>query len=317
MRTLIALALAALTSLPAAAFDVEGHRGARGLAPENTLAAFRTALAIGVTTIETDLAVTRDGVVVISHNPRLSGDITRDADGRFLAGEGPRIHDLTYAELARYDIGRLNPQSSYGRQFPQQRASDGERFPRLDEVFELVKTSGKPVKLNIETKLTPDRPEDAPAPDAFARLVLERVRAAGMTDRVTIQSFDWRTLAAMKKLAPEVRTSCLTIETGNSNNVEPRDGHASAWTAGFDLRTAGTVPRLVKTAGCDVWSPFFRNVTRERIDEAHALGLAVLPWTVNEPADIERLIDAGVDGLISDYPDRLKALVERRGSSVR
>lgn len=305
-----ALALAALMSARAAAFDVEGHRGARGLAPENTLAAFRTAIALGVTTIETDLAVTRDDIVVISHNPRLSADVTRDASGRFLEGEGPRIRDLTLAELARYDIGRLNPQTSYARQFPRQRASDGERFPTLDAVLDLAKPGE--VRLNIETKLTPDHPEDAPAPHAFARLVLDRVRAHGMAARVTIQSFDWRTLVEAKKLAPEVRTACLTIETSNSNNVEARDGRPSAWTAGLDLRTAASVPRLVKAAGCDVWSPFFRNATPERIAEAHALGLGVLPWTVNETADMERLIDAGVDGIISDYPDRLKAVADKR-----
>jgi glycerophosphoryl diester phosphodiesterase len=315
VKTLVALALGAALSAHAAAFDVEGHRGARGLAPENTLAAFRTALALGVATIETDVAVTRDDVVVISHNPRLSADLTRDAGGRWLDREGPRIRDLSYAELARYDIGRLNPQSSYARQFPQQQASDGERFPKLEQLFDLVKD--RDVRLNIETKLTPDHPEDAPAPDPFARLVVERVRAAGVASRVTIQSFDWRTLLAVKKLAPELRTSCLTIETNDSNNVAPRNGAPSAWTAGLDLRQEASVPRLAKAAGCDVWSPFFRNAMRERVDEAHALGLTVLPWTVNDTADIERLLDAGVDGLISDYPDRLKAIVEHRGLSAR
>jgi glycerophosphoryl diester phosphodiesterase len=310
VRAVGALALAALLSAPAAAFDVEGHRGARGLAPENTLAAFRTAITLGVTTIETDLAVTRDDVVVISHNPRLNPDVTRDAQGRFLEREGPAIRALTYAELAGYDIGRINPQSAYARQFPQQRALDGERFAKLDDVLDLAARGD--VRLNVETKVMPDRPEDAPAPDVFVRLVVERVRAHDMTGRVTIQSFDWRTLVAVKRLAPELLTSCLTIETDNFNNVAPRNGAPSAWTAGLDVRTAGSVPRLVKAAGCDVWSPFFRNVTRERIVEAHALGLTVLPWTVNDAQDMERLIDAGADGLISDYPGRLKAVASER-----
>jgi glycerophosphoryl diester phosphodiesterase len=310
LRAAGALALAAALSAPATAFDVEGHRGARGLAPENTLAAFLTAIALGVTTLETDLAVTRDDVVVISHNPRLNPDVTRDARGRFLEREGPAIRALTFAELGSYDIGRLNPQSSYARQFPQQRPSDGERFARLDDVLELARPTD--VRLNIETKLTPDHPEDSPAPEVFARLVVERVRAHDMMQRVTIQSFDWRTLVAAKKIAPELRTSCLTIETDHSNNVAPRNGAPSAWTAGLDLRTAGSVPRLVKAAGCDVWSPFFRNASRERIEESHTLGVTVLPWTVNDAQDMDRLIDAGADGLISDYPDRLKAMADKR-----
>jgi glycerophosphoryl diester phosphodiesterase len=307
----VVLALGACAG--ASAFDVEGHRGARGLAPENTMAAFRLALLLRVTTIETDLAVTRDDVVVISHNPRLNPEVTRDEQGRWLAGEGPPIRTLRYAELARYDIGRLDPQSAYAKQFPDQKPADGERFPTLDALLALAKEAPYPVRLNIETKLMPDRPEDAPDPEAFASRVIERVQAAGMLDRVTLQSFDWRTLVAARRLAPTLRTACLTIETNNSNNVTGRDDRASDWTAGYDLRKFdGSVPRLVKAAGCAIWSPFFRNATDARIAEAHALGLTVLPWTVNDVADMRRLIAAGVDGLISDYPDRLRDVVERR-----
>jgi glycerophosphoryl diester phosphodiesterase len=295
------------------AFDVEGHRGARGLAPENTLAAFRKALALGVTTLETDLHVTRDGVLVISHNPRLGPDLARDASGRFLAHEGPRIRELTLAALREYDIGRMNPASKYAQQFPQQQPSDGERVPTLAELFDLVKSSGNGVRLNLETKLTPEEPDNTPPPDAFARQVVDAVHAAGLDDRVTIQSFDWRTLVAVKRLAPALRTACLTIETQSNDNVRPRDGTPSPWTAGLDLRAEGdSVPRLVKAAQCDVWSPFWRNASAARIAQAHALGLAVLPWTVNDPAQMRALVDAGVDGLITDYPDRLLELVRPR-----
>jgi glycerophosphoryl diester phosphodiesterase len=304
-------AVLVVIALPLHAFDIQGHRGARGLAPENTLAAFRAGLARGATTLETDLQVTRDGVLVISHNPRLSPDLTRDASGRFLAAEGPRIHDLTLAELAQYDIGRVNPDTAYGREWPGQMAADGERIPTLAQLFDLVKASAPKARLNIETKLSPDAPAEAPAPETFARLVVEAVHAAGMSERVTIQSFDWRTLVAVKRLDPSLRTSCLTIETAKTNNVAGRNGGASGWTAGFDLAAAGgSVPRLARMAGCDVWSPFWRNATPERIDEAHRLGLAVLPWTVDDTDAMRRLMDAGVDGIITDYPDRLRALVK-------
>ena len=122
----------------AATFDVEGHRGARGLAPENTLAAFERAVALGVTTLEADLAVTRDDVVVVSHNPRLNPDVTRDASGRWLAAEGPAIRSLTLAELARYDVGRTDPASKYGQGFPAQQPRDGERIPTLDALLALA-----------------------------------------------------------------------------------------------------------------------------------------------------------------------------------
>jgi glycerophosphoryl diester phosphodiesterase len=250
---------------------------------------------------------------VISHNPRPSPDLTRDEHGRFLATEGPRIHDLTLAELERYDIGRLNPQTRYGRDFPEQKPSDGERFPTLAALFALVTASGRDVRLNLETKLSPDEPDNAPAPDEFARLVVDAVQAAGMRTRVTIQSFDWRTLVAVKHLAPDIPTSCLTIETSNSNNVAPRNGQPSAWTAGLDLRDAGdSVPALVRKAGCDVWSPFWRNATPARVAEAHRLGLTVLPWTVDDEAAMRELVAHGVDGIITDYPDRLQRVLRSR-----
>ncbi|HZI84718.1 MAG TPA: glycerophosphodiester phosphodiesterase, partial [Casimicrobiaceae bacterium] len=289
--------------------DLEGHRGTRGLAPENTLAAFRKAIEIGVTTIETDMAVTSDGVIVISHDPFLNPDVVRDPGGHWLTAKGPPIHALTLAELRRYDIGRLNPASAYARQFPEQRASDGERFPELREVFALGK--GNAVRFNIETKVTPT--SDTPDPVSFARQVVAAVRSAGMTERVTVESFDWRTLLEVKRLAPELETSCLTMQTRDMDTVGSPDGGPSPWHAGLALRDhGGSLPATVKAAGCAIWSMFWRNLTPKELSEAHALGLKVLPWTVNEPADMRRLIDLGVDGVITDYPDRLRDVMAEK-----
>jgi len=150
-QTACARALALLLALAPAvalAFDLEGHRGARGLEPENTLAAFRKAIAIGVTTIETDVAVTKDRVPVISHNPNLVPELVRDSTGKWLTTPGPSIHSLTLDELRRYDIGRVNPDTKYARQFPEQQPSDGERFPTLRELLQLVAAAPRPVRLN-------------------------------------------------------------------------------------------------------------------------------------------------------------------------
>jgi glycerophosphoryl diester phosphodiesterase len=315
---LIAAALlvagAAVTAQAAAAFDLEGHRGARGLAPENTLAAFRRALAIGVTTLETDLAVTLDGVLVLSHDPRLNPDVVRGPDGAWIAAPGPAIHTLTLAELRRYDVGRLDPADKYAAQFPRQQAVDGERFPTLAELFALVRASGKAVKLNVETKIDPTRRGDTVDAATFARLAVDAILDAGFLDRTTLQSFDWRTLREAQKLAPSLRTACLTIETAGNDTVHPVGDAPSPWTAGLDVRAyGGSVPKLAHAAGCAVWSPFWRNATPERIAQAHALRLEVLPWTVNDTADMARLIDAGVDGLITDYPDRLRDVMAAKG----
>ena len=313
MRAL-ALLLLTLLATPSLAFDLEGHRGARGLAPENTLAAFRRALEIGVTAIENDLAVTKDDVVVISHNPFLNPDIVRGPDGHWLASPGPQIRTLTFAELRRYDIGRIDPKSTYARQFPNQQAVDGERFPRLSELFDLAKASGKSVRFNIETKITPTSGSNTPDPATFARQVIAVVREANVVDRVTVQSFDWRTLIEVKRIAPEIETSCLTIQTRDDDTVQQSpDGGPSPWHAGFALRDyGGSLPALVKAAGCGTWSMYWRDLTPKDLAAAHALGLKVLPWTVNERGDMRSLIDLGVDGIITDYPDRLRDVMAER-----
>jgi glycerophosphoryl diester phosphodiesterase len=310
---IVATLLATMT-IQVHAFDLQGHRGARGLRPENTLAAFSFALATGVTTLETDLAVTKDGVLVISHDPYLNPDLVRSPDGTWIAGKGPAIHARTLDDLKRYDIGRLDPASAYARQFPDQRPMDGERFPTLAEVFALVRAQGRPARLNIETKITPDNSGATVDPETFARLTVEAIRKAGLASDATIQSFDWRALVAAKKLAPEIETVCLTIEAEGNDTVRRRADAPSPWLAGFDIRAHdGSLPRAVKAAGCGTWSPFWRNVTAANVAESHAQGLKVLPWTVNDPRDMVQLIELGVDGLITDYPDRARRVMADKG----
>lgn len=298
-------------SLCSFAFDLQGHRGARGLAPENTLPAFERALALGVSTIELDVGVAADGTVVVAHDAWLNPSITRDAAGQWLVGErGPLLKALTLAELQAYDVGRIQPDTSYARTFAAQQGHDGVRIPTLAQVFALVQARGAAqVRFNIETKIHPGRPDDTVDAETMTRALLQAVRAAGMVTRVSIQSFDWRTLQLVQQLEPRIPTVYLTNESfGNNNNV--RDG---SWNAGFTLAAHGSVPRMVKAAGGAVWSPNQAAVTAERVQEAQALGLQVIPWTVNDPAAMERLLAWGVDGIITDYPDRLREAMQRRG----
>ena len=314
-----ALALVGLmvAAAPVDAFDLQGHRGARGLAPENTLAAFAKALEIGVATLETDLAVTADGVLVLSHDPVLNPDIVRGPDGRWLSAPGPAINTLTLAELKRFDIGRIDPSSKYAQAFPTQRSADGERFPALAELFELVKRSGKSVRFNIETKVSPDKPGESPDPETFARLIVEAVHAARLSRRATIQSFDWRTLLVSKKLAPEIETVCLTYDKTLQDEVGGSGRQPSPWLAGLDpVAYGGSVPRLAAAAGCATWSPYFRELSAAAVSEAHALGLRVVPWTVNARDDMVRIIDMKADGLITDYPDRAREVMAEKGVAL-
>jgi glycerophosphoryl diester phosphodiesterase len=312
------LAGAALTALAGAApraFDVQGHRGARGLAPENTLAAFARALSLGVTTLELDTGVTADGVVVVAHDPELNPDLTRDARGRWLERPGPPIVRLTYDEIATYDVGRLRPGSAYAARHPEQEAADGQRIPRLADVFALAARAGNPdVRFNVETKSDPRRAVPTLAPEPFAEAVVRVVRGAGMQARTTIQSFDWRTLRHVRAVAPEIGLVCLTVQRPGDDNVEAGRPGAPATLGGLDVDDhGGSVPRLAQAAGCAVWSPHALDLSPQATAEAHRLGLSVVPWTVNDPKQMETLIGYGVDGLITDRPDRLRQVVRARG----
>ncbi|MDP1909029.1 MAG: glycerophosphodiester phosphodiesterase family protein, partial [Hyphomicrobium sp.] len=193
-----------LTPLFASAFDLQGHRGARGLAPENTLPAFAAALSVGVSTLELDTAITRDGVVVVSHDARLNPEITRGTDGRWLNPPTRAVRQLTLEELEHFDVGRIKPGSEYSYRFPDQKRMDKVTMPTLAQVFQLARRAGNhEVRFNIEIKTSPEKPNDTLAPEDFAKTLLGLIEREGMSSRVIIQSFDWRALKAVQQLAPK------------------------------------------------------------------------------------------------------------------
>ncbi len=296
------------------AIDLQGHRGARGLLPENTLPAFAQALSIGVTTLELDTAVTKDGVVVVSHDATLNPDITREPDGQWLARKDIAIHSLTFTQLGQYDVGRIRPHSSYAQRFSAQQPMDDTRMPRLADVFALTRRAGNhTVRFNIETKISPEHPGRTLPPAEFARALIKLVRDERLESRVTIQSFDWRTLQVVQQEAPQITTVYLSAQQPWQNNIRAQDA-SSPWTAGLHVsRHGGSVPQMIKAAGGTVWSPYFGEITQKTVREARQLGLKVVVWTVNEPSDINRMLDLGVDGIISDYPDRMRRIVAERG----
>jgi glycerophosphoryl diester phosphodiesterase len=272
------LAVSTLTPAAQPRILVHGHRGARAQRPENTLPAFDYALRQGVDVLEMDMAVTRDNVIVISHDPILEAPVCTG---------GPRpgavIHQLTLSEARKWDCGAVqNPH------FPTQQTVPGTRIPTLDDVFRLASRGS--FEYNIETKSFPDHPEYTPAPDVFARMVLDKIREYRLERRVILQSFDFRTLVAMRKIAPEIRLSALT-------QTDKRDFAAIAAEAGK----------------AEIISPEHHLVTPEKVAAAHQAGLQVVPWTANTPEDWDRLIAARVDAIISDDPAALIAHLKRKG----
>lgn len=296
-----------------ASFDIEAHRGGRALRPENTLQSFANALSMGVDTLELDMGVTKDGVIIVSHERGLNPDLARAPDGLYVPPPGIPYVKLTLAEVKKYDVGQIRPGSDYAARFPDQLVVPGTRIPTLAEVFELVRRSGdRHVRLNIETKIDPNHPDESPDPEHFVAVVLDLLRRENFADRVMIESFDWRTLLLVQKQAPTIPTVYLTqVQEPEANIYLDKP---SPWSAGFDPRKYGrSVPRAVKAAGGAIWSPFYGDVDRQSIAEAHRLGLKVVVWTVNNPEDMARLIDLRVDGIISDRPDVLRAVAAKKG----
>jgi len=271
------LILAVLQAAAPSKILVHGHRGARARFPENTLPAFEYAIQLGVDALEMDMAVTKDNVIMISHDPILHGPVCTGAK------ESAVIHELTLAEVRQWDCGAVqNPR------FSTQKTVPGTRMPTLDDVFQLASRGS--FDYNIETKSFPDQPQYTPPPDVFARMVLEKIRHYKLEKRIILQSFDFRTLVAMRKLAPEIRLSAL-IEK------DPRDFTA-----------------IVKEAGnAEIISPEFSLVTPAKVAAAHAAGIQVVPWTADTPKDWDMLIQAKVDAIISDDPAELIAHLKKRG----
>ncbi len=295
---------------------IHGHRGARGIAPENTLAGFSRACALGVDGLELDILISADERVVIHHDARLNTMQTRDLRGHWLESPPPRIRELTTTELAAFDVGRARPGSSTAEQFPQQLPADGERIPLLTDLAAWWHGLPEPRPvLNIELKSHPESPQETPAPRDYARIVLAELKAANLLNHAWLQAFDWRVLQ-------EIQAQCCDIPTGYlscARDQDPtiRQDGDSPWLAGFDpLHFGDSLPQAIKTAGGAFWGPWFGDLSRDRVREAHELGLRVHVWTLNEAEHINRALNWGVDGITTDYPDRAREIFLTRGIAV-
>lgn len=325
---------AAALSVPAAAhaapashrhFDLQAHRGGLGLVVESTLPAFENALRLGVTTLELDVQITKDGEAVVTHDRQISAAKCLDTgpaypDDPLYPYVGRYIKDLTLEQVRTLDCG-----SQTLPRFPDQRAVPGARMPLLSEVFDLVhRYRAYKVKLNVETKVEAGAPEETAPREEFVQVVASEVRSARMLRQVTIQSFDWGALMRMHEVEPRLPLVALT----NHDFLETGEPGASPWLGGIDIDDFGGDPvAAVDSFGADAFSPvhgfpqdgtvddpdYEPYVTEEMVERAHGRGIEVIPWTVDDEATMHKLIDDGVDGLITDYPDRLREVMADRG----
>ena len=311
------------------------HRGGAGLWPENTMDAFRHALEFGADGIELDVHLTRDGQPVVHHDESLKPSIARGPDGEWLTRPTPLIKSLDYQELRRFDIGRLRPGSSYGARYPQQTPSDGERVPKLEDVFDLVKQSGNEgFHIYVELKTALLDPSQSADPKTLAESVVSLIRRMKMEAQVSFVSFDWRALVHARKIAPEIPNAFTTylfaiLDPADASAAQDMPGSEEAamraasaqgapWVAGCDWRDqqgvdfAEKMLRSIASGPADGWFAWHGDVTAATVGLARELNLKVSCWTVNEPSEMRRLADLGVDAILTDRPDVLHAVLLER-----
>ena len=309
--------------------DLQAHRGGLGLITESTLQAFANALELGVTTLELDTQVTRDGYVVVTHDRQVLAHrcldtapaTTNDANFPYV---GKYIKDLTLAQVRTLDCG-----SQRADAHAQQTTVPGANIVLLSEVFDLVKRHrAHDVMLNIETKVEAGAPHETAPREQFVQAVVAQIQQHNMQDQVTLQSFDWGALMLAKQLAPELPLVALSNAQSFLQCGEPG---ASPWTGGIDMDDFDcNLPAAAASFGASAISPvhglpqsagindagYSAFTTREMVEQAHALGLKVIPWTINDQPTMAQLMDIGVDGIITDYPNRLREVMLERDMAL-
>lgn len=306
-------------------FDLQAHRGGLGLTVESTITGFARALELGVSTLELDVQITEDGHAVVTHDRKVSGTKCRDTapytkDDPEFPYVGKWVKDLTLAQVRQLDCG-----SQRLAEHPGQTLDPGARMPELRDVFALVQRyRAHQVKLNIETKVEAGAPQETAPREQFVQVVAAEVRRARIARQVTIQSFDWGALMRMREVAPSLPIVALT----NRDFLQTGQPGKSPWLGGIDIDDFdGDLIKAVTSFDADAVSPvhgFPQNgkisdpdyqpyVDRGMVRSAHRAGIKIVPWTVDDPATMASLIKLGVDGIITDYPDRLRTVLADQG----
>ena len=288
---------------------IYGHRGARGNLPENTLESFQYLFENIISAYETDVLISKDLVPVITHDFRLDPDLTKDSDGQWIKNDDIKIFDLTYEELSEFDVSSINKRSRYGRKFSNQEKLTGQKIPKLSELLELTsKSISDALVINLEIKSTPIEDNLTPPPEVMVKLITDVVSKSKLKYKIIYSSFDWRVLREIKNLDPNISRAYLTSE--QKGKVYDK----SPWMDFMPLYDSDNreLPRLIKTLGGDAWHPKHKDINKDIVRVSQEEGLPVNVWTVNEEYDMLRMLDYGVDGIMTDYPLRLKELCERK-----
>ena len=291
---------------------IYGHRGARGEYPENTIEGFKHTFSLQIKAIEFDVLISKDNVPTIYHNFTLNKDLTKDGNNNWLPTDDIKIYEKTFEEINTYNVGGINSNSKYGKTFSKQKTIETARIPNLKDLLELVKSSGKDIFLNLEIKSSPYKQDLIPNPSEMVKLILKDINDYSLVDQTLISSFDWRILKEVKKQNSNILRGYLSLQQGQSKTIF----EDSLWVDGkFSSLELFELPKVIKSLDGHVWCPFYRDVTKENVKLAHDLGLAVNVWTVNNDEDVLRMIEYSVDGIITDYPKKVKEICKKSNIS--
>jgi glycerophosphoryl diester phosphodiesterase len=292
---------------------IYGHRGARGDLPENTLESFKYLFDNAINAYETDILISKDLIPVITHDFRLDPSLTKDKEGNWIKDENIKIFDLTYDEISKFDVGSLNKLTRYGRRFVNQRSLENQKIPKLSELLELSsKNVLQNLLINLEIKSTPDEKNLTPDPKDLVQIVLNEINNSNLKDKIIISSFDWRILREVKKQSPEIPRAYLTFQQEKGMKIKKTIYSKSPWIDHIPLTIVYDLPKIIKELGGSAWHPYYKDINKKAVKDAHDNNLPVNVWTVNDEDDMLKMIEYGVDGIMTDYPLRLKNLCEKR-----
>ena len=292
---------------------IYGHRGARGDLPENTLESFKYLFDNAINAYETDILISKDLVPVITHDFRLDPSLTKDKKGNWIKDENIKIFDLTYDEISNFDVGSLNKLTRYGRRFVNQRSLENQKIPKLSELLELSsKNVLQNLLINLEIKSTPDEKNLTPDPKDLVQIVLNEINNSNLKDKIIISSVDWRILREVKKQSTEIPRAYLTFQQEKGMKIKKTIYSKSPWIDHIPLTIVYDLPKIIKELGGSAWHPYYKDINKKAVKDAHDNNLPVNVWTVNDEDDMLKMIEYGVDGIMTDYPLRLKNLCEKR-----
>ena len=283
---------------------------------ENSISGLKYAFDLGIRAVEFDVVISKDNIPVLFHDYRLNTDLVKDSSGNWITDKNMKLRDLTYEEISKYTIESVKPDTKYAKRFKNQQSAKGEKIPKLTDFFKLVtEDKYKDAFLNLEIKSTLTQENVTPNPEKTVSLILKDIKEFNLEDRTLITSYDWRILYELKKQNPNVLRGFITLQQDLPTTKKNVYENSPWMVKKYPMEELFLLPNIIKSLEGHVWSVFYRDVTKQNVELAHKHGLATCVWTVNREKDIIRMIEYGVDGIITDYPKKVQEICKSKNIS--